>query len=393
MKVYLLISKTALIISVAVFMTVLNIPSFADKIKASKNNESLMREANHTLDKGLAFLKTKQNPDGYWSTSDYPAITGLVIYAFLNSDKYGAGKERPDFIQRGIDFIIQNIKPDGGIYKADLPNYNTSICMMALIATKDPQYNPILLKARNYLPTLQLDKKEKGETDTIYNGGIGYGTKDHSDMSNTYIALEALKMSQFLKAESKKEMFAKNLNWQAALKFVQRCQNLTSTNDQSWASDDSLNKGGFIYFPGNSKAGEQKLENGQTALRSYGSMTYAGLLSLIYADVKKDDERIQAAYSWLIKNYTLKENPGAGQQGLYFYYHTMAKALTVYGKDYLYTADGKKINWREELVSKLIEKQKGEGFWVNNNGRWWENDPVLVTAYSLIALNMVIPFL
>jgi squalene-hopene/tetraprenyl-beta-curcumene cyclase len=135
------------------------------------------------------------------------------------------------------------------------------------------------------------------------------------------------------------------------------------------------------------------LPDGKTALRSYGSMTYAGLLSFIFADLKKDDPRVQAAYGWLKKNYTLEENPGVGQQGLYYYYHTMAKALTVYGDDFIVGENGKNINWRKELTIKFVENQREDGSWINPSARWWENDPVLVSAYALISLNMITPHL
>ena len=120
-------------------------------------------------------------------------------------------------------------------------------------------------------------------------------------------------------------------------------------------------------------------------------MTYAGLLSFIFADLKKEDPRVQAAYGWLTKNYSLKENPGVGQQGLYYYYHTMAKALTLYGEDYLATEDGKTIDWRKEMAIKFVETQREDGSWINASARWWENDPVLVSAYALISLNMITP--
>ena len=74
---------------------------------------------------------------------------------------------------------------------------------------------------------------------------------------------------------------------------------------------------------------------------------------------------------------------------MYYYYHTMAKALTIYGVDRLQTEDGRSINWREQLALRLINLQKADGSWANENGRWWEKDPSLVTAYSLIALDMV----
>ena len=120
-------------------------------------------------------------------------------------------------------------------------------------------------------------------------------------------------------------------------------------------------------------------------------MTYAGLLSFIFAKLEKDDPRIQAAYGWIRENFTLEENPGVGRQGLFYYYHTMAKALTIYGEDLMNTADGEQIDWRKELTLKLIQKQREDGSWINPTARWWENDPVLVSAYSLVSLNMITP--
>ena len=360
--------------------------------------KSLKQELDRTYQMGFDFLKKTQNAEGWWSTAEFPAITGLVTYAFLTSPEYRGMKEKPAFLQKALDFIVSNAKDNGAIFKDKLPNYNTSICMMALMAANESKYHPYILKGRRYIASLQLDEGEKGVPDQKFDGGIGYGSKDHSDMSNTYIALEAMKASQFLESDDHLEAFKDlkglqqtKLDWDAALKFIQRCQNLPGSNDQTWSSADPKNKGGFVYYPGSSMAGEEKLKNGKTALRSYGSMTYAGLLSFIFADLKKDDERVQAAYGWLKDNYTLEENPGVGQQGLYYYYHTMAKALTVYGDDRIKTSDGKTVNWRKEMAVKFIQNQRENGSWVNPSARWWENDPNLVSSYALISLNMVTP--
>jgi squalene-hopene/tetraprenyl-beta-curcumene cyclase len=182
---------------------------------------------------------------------------------------------------------------------------------------------------------------------------------------------------------------APDLNWKAAIRFVQNCQNLPGTNSQPWASDDPQNRGGFIYAPGRSNAGQTNLPSGRVAYRSYGTMTYAGLLSYIYADIKADDPRVTSALDWLRGNYTVEENPGMGQQGLYYYYQLMAKALTFAGVDTLETKDGRGINWREHLALKLINLQHGDGFWVNDTGRWWEKDPILDTAYTVMAMEII----
>nr|WP_321402689.1 prenyltransferase/squalene oxidase repeat-containing protein [uncultured Desulfobacter sp.] len=368
----------------------LSLPAVASEKKLTPS------DLDNTVKKGFEYLKKSQNLDGSWSNPGFPGVTGLVTYAFLTSSMYADVKEKPDFIQKALDYIISNVHENGAIYKEGLPNYNTSLCVMALLAANDPKYHPYILKARRYIATLQLDQGEKGKVDGQFDGGIGYGTKDHSDMSNTYIALEALKASEFLESDDQlaafkdlKNLQETKLDWEAALKFIQRCQNLPGSNDQAWSSADPKNKGGFVYYPGNSKAGEETLENGKKALRSYGSMTYAGLLSFIFADLDKNDDRVQAAYNWLKDNYTLDENPGVGQQGLYYYYHTMAKALTVYGDDVLVTSGGKRIDWRKDLAEKLAANQREDGSWINPTARWWENDPVLVSAYSLISLNLV----
>lgn len=386
----MLIYRIPKVLLMILLVLMLSLPAVASGSNLSKT------DLDNTFKKGFDFLKKTQNPDGSWSNPGFPAITGLVTYAFLTSRMYANVKEKPDFIQKALDYIISNAHENGAIYKEGLPNYNTSICMMALLAANDAKYHPYVLKARHYIATLQLDQGEKGKVDEKFDGGIGYGTKDHSDMSNTYIALEALKASEFLESDDQLAAYKDlqnlqntKLDWEAALKFIQRCQNLPGSNDQAWSSADSKNKGGFIYYPGSSKAGEEILENGKKALRSYGSMTYAGLLSFIFADLDKNDERVQAAYKWLKDNYTLEENPGVGQQGLYYYYHTMAKALTVYGDDVMVTGNGKRIDWRKDLAAKLAANQREDGSWINPTARWWENDPVLVSAYSLISLNLV----
>jgi squalene-hopene/tetraprenyl-beta-curcumene cyclase len=169
-----------------------------------------------------------------------------------------------------------------------------------------------------------------------------------------------------------------------ALLFVSRCQNLESAENTSPFAA-KVNDGGFYYTVaagGSSQAGQTP----DGGLRSYGSMTYAGLKSMIYAGVKPDDSRVKAAHEWIEKHYTLDENPGMGGQGLYYYYHTFAKALATLGGDTILTDDGKEHDWRAELAQKLIDTQQEDGSWVNSTPRWLEGDPNLVTAYAVLSL-------
>jgi squalene-hopene/tetraprenyl-beta-curcumene cyclase len=118
-------------------------------------------------------------------------------------------------------------------------------------------------------------------------------------------------------------------------------------------------------------------------------MSYAGLLSFIYADLDKDDPRVKGVLKWLGRNYTLKENPGLGPQGLYYYYHAMTKSLVAAGINHLELADGSKADWRKDLGRLLVGNQGSDGSWINENSRWWENDEILVSSYVVMTLEQL----
>lgn len=382
-----------LIITIFLILSVFvsGVGNAAEKVVSrSKPDISLKFELENAIGKGLSWLAAKQQAGGHWGQPEYPALTALALTAFQGDpSKYYKNKYEQNIVN-GYDFLVKSVKPDGGIYGKDLANYNTSISMMAFLVANNSAYEPILKNGRKFLIGLQDDFGEKGMGDDPLDGGIGYGgTYKHSDLANTTFALEALYYTRFLKSDLANDPEARDLNWKAAQQFISRCQNLPGSNDQKWASSDPANKGGFVYFPEDSKAGEQKLEDGRTALRSYGSMSYAGLLSFIYAQVDKNDPRVKGVIEWLSKNYTLNENPGMGKDGLYYYYHTMAKALSSAGIDTLTTKEGKKVNWRRDLARKLLDLQNADGSWVNQSGRWWEKDPGLVTSYATLTLEII----
>ena len=164
--------------------------------------------------------------------------------------------------------------------------------------------------------------------------------------------------------------------------FVSRCQNLESEyNTQAWAAREP--DGGFVYTTESSTAGET--ESG--GLRSYASMTYAGFKSMIYAGLTKEDKRVKAAYEWITKHYSVTENPGLGQTGLYYYYHTMAKALDTLGANEIEDAAGQKHAWKTELSAELLRRQRDDGSWINDaSAQYMENNAALVTGFVLLVL-------
>jgi squalene-hopene/tetraprenyl-beta-curcumene cyclase len=357
-------------------------------VPARAKDRSLQLEIEHAIEKGLAFLEKAQDSAGFCSSADYPALTGLALLGFINEPSGTIKAKLPPFVEKGLDYLVSCVKPDGGIYGRALANYNTCVAMLALNALETDKYDDILRKARAFVTGQQnFYPKQDGKMNP-YEGGIGYGDDGpHSDVSNTTFALEALHETRALEA-GQDVPAAHDLNWDAAIAFLQRCQNAPKFNSQPWVTGDPKNLGGFIYTPVESHADD--VINGRKTPRSYGSVSYSGLLSYIYADLQKNDPRVVAVYEWLGRNYSVEENPGMGAAGLFYYFHTMSKALAAYGVDELALEGGKSVNWRHDLALKLIDLQASAGSWVNDkSGRWWEKDPVLVTSYCVRTLEMM----
>ncbi len=380
--------------------------------------DNLSEQIAQMQSRGASWLLSRQESNGAWlSQAGQPAMTALACLGIYDSPGFTqpATQEK---LNLALDYIVSHTQPDGGIYGvgvqlgnrpagkgpagADTASrsgqamgsysvYNTAICLLALSKYNRPQDLESSKKARAYLlgPSATPDALPLG--DSIGGGGIGYGRNQRSDLSNTAWALEALKATEHLDREpfSNDPQQAKRaeLAWDKALQFVSMCQNLAATNQSAWVkSAPTEDQGGFIYCP------EDALKSaaGAQQLRSYGSMTYAGIKSMIYAKVEKDDIRMKSAFEWVKKYYTLDENPGSGQAGLYYYLHTFGKTLTLYQEKIITDAQGQPHDWRTELVEKLAARQKADGSWYNDqSGRWMESVPELSTAYCLMSLGTI----
>ncbi len=327
----------------------------------------------HMVRRGIDFLATKgQAEDGSFSSFAGPGVTALTATALMRNGR----TPNDPLVAKSLAYLKQFVQADGGVYRTDTlyRNYETCLAMLCFTeANRDGRYDDLLAGAEAFVKGLQWDDGEDADSsDTAY-GGAGYGKHKRPDLSNTQFFVEALKA---VGNDENSEAI------QRALVFVSRCQNLeTEHNTTPFATKNP--DGGFYYTAaagGSSQAGETP----QGGLRSYGSMTYAGLKSMIYAGVTPDDPRIQAAVKWIKKNYDLQSNPGMGNAGLFYYFHTFAKALDALDVETFVDAEGQEHDWRAELRKELARRQQPDGSWINENDRWLEGDPNLVTAYALL---------
>ena len=322
----------------------------------------------------VAFLRQSQGADGSFSSQAGPGVTGLVAAALLS---IGVPKDDP-MVDKAIVYLLNTKRPDGGLYAEGSrhANYETCLAIMALSKTNEQgQYDGVLQGAQRFVKGEQWDEGEGlGPKDPAF-GGAGYGSKSRPDLSNTSFFIEALRSTGVEESDPA---------IQRALAFVNRCQNLESpANDTPFAS--KLNDGGFYYTPaagGDSMAGKDEATGG---LRSYASMTYAGLKSMLYAGVGPEDFRVKAATKFLKKNYSVTSNPGMGPAGLFYYLQTMSKALAMVGAE-TFESDSGSRSWRSDILGQLQKTQKVDGSWTNPEPRWMEGDPNLVTGYALLTL-------
>lgn len=331
------------------------------------------------VDRAVQFLSRVQAEDGSFAAYASPAVTALVATGLMQN---GYPPTHP-IVARALKFVEGFVQEDGGIYRpgGHFQNYETCVAMMAFsLANQDGRYTKILENAERFVKREQWDETEGLESSDFRYGGAGYGRHARPDLSNTHFLIDALRA---VGRGPDDEAIRK------ALIFVSRCQNLeTEHNTTPFAAKNP--DGGFYYTPasgGVSMAGQTPTGG----LRSYGSMTYAGLKSLIYAGVGPDDPRVKAAYDWVRKHYDLETNPGLGRAGLYYYYHVFAKALDAFGEDIVVDEQGVPHDWRRELIRELARRQQPDGSWVNDETRWMEGEPALVTAYVLMALSYCKP--
>lgn len=387
----------------------------ADEKQAKEDHAAKAREV---IAKGVAYLRTQQDANsGGWAVpkpaggSDgsaagephYPAITGLVLQAMMAD---GTVKQDDPAIQMGMKYLLNHQQADGGIYDRILPSYNTSIAVSALSRIDSGRAKSAMLAGVEFLKKLQYSEASVrdeqvaespnavGKEHPFY-GGVGYGKHGRPDNSNLNLMMQALQDAG---------VSGDDPAVQRALTFLQRTQMLGSVNDMPYAKGSK--QGGFIYatvenaqsvdgLAGQSMAKEpieETLDDGTkvSRLRCYGSVTYAGFKTYIYANLAKDDPRVRAAYDWLRRHYSVEENPGVGQEGLYYYYVTMAKALRAWGEPAIEAVgtDGaaKHRRWSAELIDRLASMQNEDGSFKSVHARWMEGNPVLITAYALIAL-------
>jgi squalene-hopene/tetraprenyl-beta-curcumene cyclase len=366
-------------------------------IAAEPNTPPTKAEVEALLNQAQDWLLAQQQPDGAFlpGSQFVVGVTAMSVDALAKPPVSVAASD-PRMVKALALLRTHYQADDGGTYAKEegLGNYGTSFTLMALASTKSTDTEWIQGGQRYLFGAQNIDP------DSIANGGVGYGSKGkgHEDLSNTASAIAALTATG---------VPASDPHLQNALKFLERCQNLSSHNKLPWVSND----GGAVYSPEESKAegswnpketaAEGAVSSTEVKLTSYGSMTYALISSYLALDLRADDPRVAAALAWAKDNYQLEGNPGMmpgkEQEGLLYYYATLAKTFDTMKLSVIDLKDGKKVDWRADLFAaiskravpaKLDDGRQGV-MWINSAKRWGEGLPHLSTVYLIRALKSI----
>ena len=353
---------------------------------------------------GLAWLADQQGAEGYFGSSgDEPryklAQTGLAVLKFeqrateLGKDPFDENYEYHEQVEKGLDYLFSATSVDED--RVDIINYTytTSIAMMAVAASNNPDrtvgalgsavdgwtFKEVLQGMMNWLVYAQ-------QTDLNHpsdEGGWYYRADEDdlfawADQSNTGYATLALGYA----AAAAPYGFGLTIPENVFTRL-----NTFINNIQDPMDNDTWD-GGSWYNP--CPDPPWKWVN----ILKTGNLLYE--MALVGDNL--DTERVQNAISY-IENHWNDTGPqpeyaktSLGWKDSYQAMFTMMKGFEALGINTI-TVGGSDIDWFDEVSDVIVTNQRGDGYWeyLNTDITEGEESPVLRAAWAMLTLERVIP--
>lgn len=321
------------------------------------------REAiDRTIERGLGWLHSKQSEDGAWRPARRTGVCPVALTAMaLWASAEGRAPEAPgDSEALAARFLLSNRRADGGLYAEGrgLRVYTSGVAARGLEAF-----------ARSGSASHLEIARDVGLY--AYRGGIPESFVDDQGLvqapggDQRERAGEILATAGRLSGGERRalEFLARHAPGAGAERPPRRAR------DPRWKAPGPEDE----------------------------ALSYEDVLPLVYAELRPEQQLARRARGALRRFYTLEENPDLTrawtrsgfhhpEQGLYYYYLGVTRVLTAFSTPKLVLEDGTEHDWPRELAKALMKRQREDGSWVNENARWWEGEPVLTTAYALLAL-------
>ncbi|MCF7853400.1 MAG: terpene cyclase/mutase family protein [Candidatus Pacebacteria bacterium] len=351
---------------------------------------SVLLETQQAVERGAFYLADRQLSNGSWANT--PTITSLAALALMNAPGNVPEKQR-ERVDKALNYIRRQHQVGGGIWSRSTqqyPLYSTAVSLFALVRAQRPRDAEIIREAREYLLGCQVNE---GSTSIPEYGGFRTGPGERPSLTVSHWVLEALYVSDYLGKPPPSEKPARRAQslqaYKRAQAFIERCQQLRSENEVGTGGGSQPGDVGYFRdFPMvDAPSFADDVDKVPGTPRSRAFLTCAGVKSLIYAKKPLSDARVLIAFDWLKTHYSVRENPSLGQVGFYTYLFTLVRTLRALDLSVVRTETGTRA-WRLEVTYELLSRQGGNGSWQNNHFEWWENRPELVTAYSMLMLEI-----
>jgi hypothetical protein len=303
-------------------------------------------QVNRSIERGIDFLKSRQRADGGWD--NYPGneggTTALAVIALVSCD---VAPDSPE-IRKAVRYLTDRRNcPQRNVYVVSLQT-------MALAAAAPTEQQLMIRDNASWLINGRND-----------DGTWGYTPRDHArrDNSNTQYALLALQAAREAGVPVPKD-------------FWKGCQ-------RHWV-DSQAPVGSWGY---------------KSALGSSGSMTVAGIASLVIAgreldnvregtygrqrvrcNGSREDENVRRGIDWMGRNFSVTTNPYGSDAWLHYYLYGLERAGRLSGRRFMGEHD-----WYRAGTRFLVSSQGANGAW--GGGGIAEAGPICNTAFSLLFLS------
>lgn len=326
--------------------------------------DARQREAvDRAIERACDWIRTRQREDGSFECSSSEvcpvAVGALALWALASASEREADL---DAAARASRFLLLHAQPDGGVYDAarGLHVYTSGVAARALEA----------FAARR--PSEEIDLAWRRAALFAYREGIPESAADESPEAGLGSAAGGEEARRIL--DSRADLSEEQ---RRALEFLARARGegtpraLLRTRRPDWAPPDA----------------------------SIGDFTYEDVLPIVYRELSPEQQLALRARNAIRASYTLQRNPDLtrrfgptgfqqGQQGIYYYYLLVTRTLSTFGSPVLELQSGERRDWVRELSARLLSLQLEDGRWENGADRWWESEPLVVTAYSVLALDL-----
>lgn len=314
--------------------------SYAQEKTPAANHAKLDEPTKKAITKALAFIATKQNPDGSWSDAGYQhstAITSFALLAYMSQGHLpGQGMYGPE-VNKGAQFLIASARePDGlliGARGGGQSMYSHGIATLTLSQlwgmTADDAIRPVLKRAVDLIIRSQNPQ-----------GGWRYNpTPADADISVTVMQVMALR------AAKNAGLHVPDQTLKKAIEYIESCRDAKT--------------GGYCYQP---RAGGPEF-----------ARTAAGLCVLQLAG-KYDSKEIPQAVEYLEKHSKSKSHFWYGH---YYASHAMHQVGGVFWD-----------SWYAKLKEIVLPEQGQDGSWSGNNLDSHRVGPIYQTSIAVIALSV-----